>query len=54
MKPILSLDFVLSRAHNTLGKILSLFWTLEIKITKNDNPGVTFKFFSDSLNMKNY
>jgi hypothetical protein len=52
-----SLVFVLSRARKYMrmqpGKLLSLFRTRTDTITRKRNPpGVSFKPFSDSLNMK--
>jgi hypothetical protein len=50
-----SLVFVLSRARKYMrmhpGKLLSLFSDL-YGYTKKEPPGVVFKLFSDSLNMK--
>jgi hypothetical protein len=55
MKPILSLIFVLFVASKYMRMlpsiILSLFWTRK-GYTKKETHGVSFKLFSESLNMK--
>jgi hypothetical protein len=57
MKTIPSLVFVLSRARKyvrmQLSILLSLFRTHK-GYTKKEPPGVSFKLFSDSLNMKRF
>ena len=51
---LMSIVLVRSQARkyeNALGRLLSLFWT-RMDTRKRNPPGVIFKLFSDSLNMK--